>query len=63
MYPFEMSTKSSSAPSMYSKVVDVISKAPDVRKDFEVHSILPWFRKKSQLFQKLKTGREIMQLF
>ncbi|XP_064616273.1 uncharacterized protein LOC135480373 [Liolophura sinensis] len=50
-----MSTRSSSAPTMYSKVVDVISKAPDVRKDFEVHSILPWFRKKSQLFQKLKT--------
>lgn len=44
---------------MYERVVDVISKPKDLRQDFEVQQLLPWFRKKAQLFQKLKTGKLI----
>lgn len=41
----------------YQKVVGVISQPPDMRKDFEVNNLLPWFRKKSDLFRTLKTGK------
>ena len=40
----------------YERVIRVISQAPDKRKDFEVTNLLPWFRKKSDLFRNLKTG-------
>ena len=41
----------------YEKVIAVISRPPDIRKDFEVNNLLPWFRKKSELFRTLKTGK------
>lgn len=37
------------------KVIQVISKPPKLRQDFEVQTLLPWLRKKSQLFSRLKT--------
>jgi len=40
----------------YERVIRVISQSPDKRKDFEVNNLLPWFRKKSDLFRNLKTG-------
>ncbi|KAK2173403.1 hypothetical protein NP493_877g00021 [Ridgeia piscesae] len=39
----------------YERVIRVISQSPDKRKDFEVNNLLPWFRKKSDLFRNLKT--------
>ncbi|KAL5011627.1 hypothetical protein ScPMuIL_010178 [Solemya velum] len=39
----------------YEKVVGVISKPPNLRQDFEIQPLLPWLRKKSELFFKLKT--------
>lgn len=39
----------------YEKVVAVISKAPHFRQNNEINQLLPWFRKKSKLFYKLKT--------
>jgi len=44
----------------YSKVVAVISKKPELRQDFEIQTLLPWLRKKSQLFSQLKTGNNII---
>ena len=41
----------------YGKVIDVISKPPDKRTVFGVNNVLPWFRQKSDLFKKLKTGK------
>ena len=40
----------------YEKVLSVISKKPSQRQDFEIQSLLPWLRKKSKLFQEIKTG-------
>ncbi|XP_060068117.1 uncharacterized protein LOC132548282 [Ylistrum balloti] len=39
----------------YDNVVAVISKKPELRQDFEIQGLLPWLRKKSQLFSQLKT--------
>ncbi|XP_071096845.1 uncharacterized protein [Haliotis cracherodii] len=44
-----------SNPFMYDKVVSVISKPPEKRQDFEVHTLVSWFRKKSQMCSQLKT--------
>lgn len=41
----------------FEKVVAVISKKPSLRQDFEIQGLLPWLRKKSQLFSQLKTGK------
>ncbi|CAH1782720.1 unnamed protein product [Owenia fusiformis] len=41
---------------MYDKVLEVLRQPTADRKDFEINSVLPWFRKKSDLFSKLKTG-------
>ena len=38
------------------RVIQVISKPPKLRQDFEVQTLLPWLRKKSQLFSRLKTS-------
>lgn len=43
----------------FEKVVAVISKKPELRQDFEIQGLLPWLRKKSQLFSQLKTGKFI----
>lgn len=43
----------------YEKVVAVISKAPHFRQNNEINQLLPWFRKKSKLFYKLKTGKSL----
>ena len=40
----------------YEKVLSVISKKPSQRQDFEIQSLLPWLRKKANLFRALKTG-------
>lgn len=40
----------------FEKVLNVISKKPDLRQDFEIQGLLPWLRKKSKLFATLKTG-------
>ena len=44
---------------MFDKVVAVISKKPDLRQEFEIQGLMPWFRKKSQLFSQLKTGKDL----
>ncbi len=41
----------------YDEVISVISRPPDKRTEFGVNNVLPWFRKKSDLFKKLKTGK------
>ena len=41
----------------YEKVIQVISQPPEMRKDFEVNTLLSWFRKKSDLFRDIKAGR------
>ncbi|XP_035826837.1 uncharacterized protein LOC101855119 [Aplysia californica] len=38
---------------LYDKVVNTIDKPPDQRLDSEIEQLLPWFRKKSDLFQSL----------
>ncbi|VDI54003.1 Hypothetical predicted protein [Mytilus galloprovincialis] len=42
-------------PNSLDKVIQVISKPPKLRQDFEIQTLLPWLRKKSQLFSRLKT--------
>ncbi|XP_053381442.1 uncharacterized protein LOC123556827 isoform X2 [Mercenaria mercenaria] len=39
----------------FEKVLNVISKKPDQRQDFEIQGLLPWLRKKSKIFSTLKT--------
>ncbi|XP_064601097.1 uncharacterized protein LOC135467261 [Liolophura sinensis] len=41
---------------MYDRVVSVITKPAQERTDMEVEQILPWFRKKSDLFRNLRPG-------
>lgn len=41
----------------YEKVLNVISKPPAFRQDFEIQTLMPWLRKQSQLFSQLKTGK------
>ena len=41
----------------YEKITSVMSQPPDRRKDFEVSNLLPWFKKKSDLFKSLKHGK------
>ncbi|XP_025113407.1 uncharacterized protein LOC112575645 isoform X2 [Pomacea canaliculata] len=41
--------------SLYDKLVEVISKPPEKRQDFEVQPLLSWFRKRTQIFAELKT--------
>ncbi|RUS81041.1 hypothetical protein EGW08_011207 [Elysia chlorotica] len=38
---------------LYDKVVNIINKPPDKRLDAEIEQILPWFRKRSDLFNSL----------
>lgn len=40
---------------LYDKVVSVVSKQPEERTDTEIEQILPWFRKKSELFNSQKS--------
>ncbi|KAI8783732.1 hypothetical protein BgiBS90_015348, partial [Biomphalaria glabrata] len=40
---------------MYAKVVNIINKPPEDRQDGEIEQLLPWFRKKSDLFKSLHT--------
>lgn len=40
---------------LYDKVVNIINKSPADRQDGEIEQILPWFRKKSDLFKSLHT--------
>lgn len=42
---------------LYEKVVSTVSKDPDERTDAEIEQILPWFRKKSELFKSQKAGK------
>ncbi|CAL1533253.1 unnamed protein product [Lymnaea stagnalis] len=42
---------------LYDKVVNIINKSPADRQDGEIEQILPWFRKKSDLFKSLHTGK------
>ncbi len=46
----------------YEKVISVIEQSPENRKDFEVSNLLTWFKKKSDLFMKLKTGTSALKL-
>ncbi|XP_062594753.1 uncharacterized protein LOC134256151 [Saccostrea cucullata] len=39
----------------YEKILNVISKPPAFRQDFEIQTLMPWLRKQSQLFSQLKT--------
>lgn len=45
------------AVTKYEQVISVLRKPPGSRKDFEVNSLIPWFRKRSKLFESLKTGK------
>ncbi|GFR74233.1 cAMP-dependent protein kinase regulatory subunit [Elysia marginata] len=38
---------------LYDKVVNIINKPPEKRLDPEIEQILPWFRKRSDLFNSL----------
>lgn len=40
----------------YDAVVSVIRKPPSDRNDFMVNDLIPWFKKRSRLFESLKTG-------
>ncbi|XP_059170872.1 uncharacterized protein LOC131952283 isoform X2 [Physella acuta] len=40
---------------LYDKVINIINKPPVERQDGEIEQILPWFRKKSDLFKSLHT--------
>ena len=42
--------------STYDRVVAVVSKPPDDRTESEADVLMPWFRKKSDLFANLKPG-------
>ena len=42
---------------IYEKVVGVITKPPEERREREVKELLPWFCKKSELFASLKPGK------
>ena len=42
---------------LYDKVVSTVSRPPDERTDGMIEQILPWFRKKSELFKSQKTGK------
>ncbi|XP_014782896.1 cAMP-dependent protein kinase regulatory subunit isoform X1 [Octopus bimaculoides] len=42
------------APSVYDKVIAVISKPQEQRTDFECHDLVPWIRKQNKLFSNLK---------
>ena len=44
--------------SQYEKVVDVISRPPDQRTDFEIAAILPYIRKRTQIFENIRTGEK-----
>lgn len=43
---------------MYEKVKAIISKSPEERGIKEIQSLLPWFRKKSELFVSVKDGKK-----
>ena len=43
--------------STYERVVAVVSKPPGDRTENEADGLLPWFRKKSDLFANLKSGK------
>jgi hypothetical protein len=42
---------------LYERVIQLISKPPSLRPQFEVIQIIGWFRKKTDLFRELKTGK------
>ncbi|XP_060602621.1 uncharacterized protein LOC132755719 isoform X2 [Ruditapes philippinarum] len=48
---------------LYEKVVSTVSKTPDERTDAAIEGILPWFRKKSELFksQKAEIVKDILK--
>ncbi|KAL4225729.1 hypothetical protein ACF0H5_016418 [Mactra antiquata] len=48
---------------LYDKVVSIVSKDPDSRTSIEIDQILPWFRKKSELFksQKAEIVKDILK--
>ncbi|XP_053384694.1 uncharacterized protein LOC123536331 [Mercenaria mercenaria] len=48
---------------LYEKVVSTVSKNPSERTDAEIEGILPWFRKKSELFksQKAEIVKDILK--
>ncbi|CAL1548061.1 unnamed protein product, partial [Lymnaea stagnalis] len=48
-------TRLSAMSLLYDKVVNIINKSPADRQDGEIEQILPWFRKKSDLFKSLHT--------
>ena len=48
---------------VYERVVRALSKAPKDRAVSEVDSLLPWFRKKSDLFTDMKTGMSNIEWF
>lgn len=43
----------------YDAVVSVIRKPPSGRNDFMVNDLIAWFRKRSRLFESLKTGKDV----
>lgn len=45
------------ASHIYNQVVAIINKQPEDRTETEIGRILPWFRKKSDLFKPLKNGK------
>ena len=47
---------------LYDKVVNIVSKPPDERTNGEIDAILPWFRKRSELFKSQKAGKLIAKL-
>lgn len=49
------------AVTKYEQVISVLRKPPASRKDFEVNSLIPWFRKRSKLFESLKTGKNVLE--
>ena len=49
------------AVTKYNEVLSVIKKLPANRNDFEVNALLPWFRKRSKLFESLKPGNSSLQ--
>lgn len=60
-HSFERQETMHGAVTKYDQVISVLRKPTESRKDFEVNSLIPWFRKRSKLFESLKTG-EIMSL-
>ena len=44
------------------KAIAVLAQPPVLRRDFDIKHFLPWFRKKSDLFAKLKPGESLLAL-